>query len=102
MKTTRMERYVWYGRRLGGVSPPLEGLPEPGNRFVLCVRAARGWLLHVVSGAKCVSCGSFPFPFWPPGVFPFPFSSLFLSPRVLQLLGINYFYVYFMYLFADS
>ena len=35
-------KYTYIYRRLGGVSPPLGTPPQPGNRFVSCVRATRG------------------------------------------------------------
>ena len=59
-------------RRLGGVSPPLEGPPEPGNRFVSFVRACARFVCHVKMGNKSPS-PTFPFPFWPREAFPFPF-----------------------------
>jgi hypothetical protein len=61
-----------YPSEVGGVRPPLEGPPEPGNRFVSFVRACAR-LEYLVKIKKCMD-HAFPFPFWfflSPSGFPF-------------------------------
>ena len=60
------------GRRLGGVSPPLGTPPQPGNRFVSCVRATRGFGCRGRMAVQKQRVDAFPFSFLPRSLSFFP------------------------------
>ena len=62
------------------MSPPLEGPPEPVNRFVSCARAARFLDVKRNPGAK-TRRDAFPFPPLAPGGVPFSLESKWVPVR---------------------